>query len=89
MTGHEPAGLVPTIEAAGHEPDPEAKARRIYEQHQAAGTHLSGAALARHAGISERHGRRLLAEFRAHETDRRNGDGPPSTSRARDPHTHP
>jgi Protein of unknown function (DUF2637) len=89
MAGHEPARLIPTIEAAGQEPDQEAKARRIYEQHQAAGTRLSGAALARHAGISERHGRRLLAEFRAQEADRRNGDGPPSASHARDPHTRP
>jgi hypothetical protein len=79
--------VVPRAAAARQAPDPEAKARRIYQQHQAAGTRLSGAALARHAGISERHGRRLLAEFRAQETDRRNGDGPPSTSRARDTHT--
>jgi hypothetical protein len=89
MAGHEPAMVVPMAGAAGQEPDPEVKARRIYEQHQAAGTRLSGAALARHAGISERHGRRLLAEFRADEADRRNGDGPPSSARARDTHTRP
>jgi hypothetical protein len=89
MAGHEPAMLVPRGEAAGQEPDPEAKARRIYEQHEAAGTRLSGAALARYAGISERHGRRLLAEFRAQEADRRNGDGPPSPSRAHNRHTPP
>jgi Protein of unknown function (DUF2637) len=88
MAGHEPAMVVPIVGAAGQEPDPEANARRVYEQHQAAGTRLSGAALARHAGISERHGRRLLAEFRAHETDQRNGDGPPSPSRAHNPHPH-
>src|SRR5215218_9065941 len=35
MAGHEPALLVPMAEAAGREPDPEAKARRIYQQHQA------------------------------------------------------
>jgi Protein of unknown function (DUF2637) len=87
MVGHEPAMVVPRGEAATQEPDPEAKARRIYQQHQAAGTHLSGAALARQTGISERHGRRLLAEFRAQETDRRNGDSPPSP--ARDTHTQP
>jgi hypothetical protein len=34
-------------EAAGREPDPQAQARRVYEQHQAAGASLSGAALAR------------------------------------------
>jgi hypothetical protein len=89
MTGHEPAMVVPLAGAAGQEPDPEAKARRIYAQHQAAGTRLSGAALARHAGISERHGRRLLAEFRAQEADRRNGDRPPSPSHAYNPHTQP
>jgi hypothetical protein len=89
MADHEPALLVPMAGAAGQEPDPEAKARRIYQQHQAAGTRLSGAALARHAGISERHGRRLLAEFRAQEADRRNGDGPPSTARVRDTHAQP
>jgi Protein of unknown function (DUF2637) len=89
MAGHEPATVVPMAGAAGQEPDPEAKARRIYKQHQAAGTRLSGAALARHAGISERHGRRLLAEFRAQEADRRNGDGPPSPPRAYDSHTQP
>jgi Protein of unknown function (DUF2637) len=89
MAGHEPAMVVPRAGPAGREPDPEAKARRIYEQHQAAGSRLSGAALARHAGISERHGRRLLAEFRAQETDRRNGDGPPSPSQAHDTHRQP
>jgi hypothetical protein len=89
MAGHAPATLIPRTGPAGHAPDPEAKARRIYQQHQAAGTRLSGAALARHAGISERHGRRLLAEFRAQEADRRNGDGPPSTARVRDTHAQP
>jgi hypothetical protein len=86
MTGHEPAMVLALARAAGREPDPETKARRIYQQHQAAGARLSGAALARHAGISERHGRRLLAEFRAQEADRRNGDGPPSPSRTHDTH---
>jgi hypothetical protein len=89
MAGHEPAMLVPMVEAAEQEPDPEAQARRIYEQHQATGTRLAGAALARHVGISDWHGRRLLAEFRADEADRRNGDGPPSTCRARDHHAQP
>jgi hypothetical protein len=89
MTGHEPAMVLPLAGVAERELDPETKARRIYQQHQAAGTRLSGAALARHAGISERHGRRLLAEFRAQETDRRNGDSPPSTSRAHDTNGQP
>jgi hypothetical protein len=86
MAGHEPAPPFRKAEVARQGPDLEARARRIYKQHQATGTRLSGAALARHAGISERHGRRLLAEFRADEADRRNGDGPPSTPRARDNH---
>jgi uncharacterized membrane protein YdcZ (DUF606 family) len=89
MAGSRPAMVVPMAGLAGQEPDPEAKARRIYEQHQAAGARLSGAALARHAGISERHGRRLLAEFRAQEGDRRNGDRPPSPPRTHDAHTQP
>jgi hypothetical protein len=89
LAGHEPDMVVPRAGPAGQAPDPEVKARRIYQQHQAAGIRLSGAALARHAGISERHGRRLLAEFRAQEADRRNGDGPPSASHAHDPHTRP
>jgi hypothetical protein len=66
-----------SFKAAGGEPDPQAQARRVYEQHQAAGASLSGAALARQVGISEQHGRRLLAEFRAEDegSTRRNGDG--------------
>jgi hypothetical protein len=89
LAGHEPAMVVPRAGPAGREPDPEVKARRIYQQHQAAGIRLSGAALARHAGISERHGRRLLAEFRTQDANRRNGDRPPSASHASDPHTRP
>jgi hypothetical protein len=87
--GQEADMVVPMAGAAGQQPDPEATVRRIYEQHQAAGTRLSGAALARRAGISERHGRRLLAEFRAQEVDRRNGDSPPSPSRTHKPHMQP
>jgi hypothetical protein len=77
MGGHEPAMPDSMTEATGREPGPQAQARRVYEQHQAAGASLSGAALARQIGISERHGRRLLAELRAEEegSTRRNGDG--------------
>ena len=67
MGGHEPAMPDSMAEAAGREPDPQAQARRVYEQHQAAGASLSGAALARQLGISERHGRGLLAELRGEE----------------------
>jgi hypothetical protein len=55
----------------------QARARQIYEDHCAAGRPISGAALARQLGTSERHGRRLLAGFRAKDegSARRNGDG--------------
>ena len=54
----------------------QARARQIYEARRAAGKAVSGAALARQLGTSERHGRRLLAEFRAKDegSARRNGD---------------
>ena len=67
-------------------PDPQAamsgpadlhgRARQVYQEHQAAGRRLSGARLARHIGTSERHGRRLPAEFRAKDegSTGRNGD---------------
>jgi hypothetical protein len=55
----------------------QARARQIYEEQTTAGRHVSGAALARQLGTSERHGRRLLAEFRDKDegSTRRNGDG--------------
>jgi Protein of unknown function (DUF2637) len=55
----------------------QARARQIYQAHCAAGRPVSGAVLARQLGTSERHGRRLLAEFRAKDegSARRNGDG--------------
>jgi hypothetical protein len=84
-----PAGLIASIEhkaepirptaadMCGPKPDLEARAREIYQQHHSARRRLSGAALAREIGTSERHGRRLLAVFRAEDegSDRRNGDG--------------
>jgi hypothetical protein len=52
----------------------EAAARQLYDQQTAAGQRVTGAALGRAIGRSERYGRLLLAEFRAqHEADRRNG----------------
>jgi hypothetical protein len=55
----------------------QARARQVYEEHCAAGRAISGAVFARQLGTSERHGRRLLAEFRAKDegSARRNGDG--------------
>jgi hypothetical protein len=75
--GHEPARPDPVAEAAKPEPDPQTQARRVYQQHQAVGANLSGADMARRLGVSERHGRRLLAELRAEDegSTRRNGDG--------------
>lgn len=43
------------------------QARQLYDQHHATGRPLTGAALARSLGISERYGQRLVAEFRAHD----------------------
>jgi uncharacterized protein DUF2637 len=54
-----------------------ARVRAAYEAHVAAGQTPTGAALARAAGVSERYGQRLLAEFTADPTRGRypNGDG--------------
>jgi hypothetical protein len=62
---------------SGPAPDLEARARQIYRQHRSAGRRLSGAALAREVGTSDRHGRRLVAVFRGEDegSARRNGDG--------------
>jgi hypothetical protein len=59
-----------------------ARVRAAYEAQVAAGQTPTGAALARAAGVSERYGQRLLAEFTADPTRARhpNGDGRPATS---------
>jgi Protein of unknown function (DUF2637) len=53
------------------------QARELYDQQTAAGQRMTGAALGRAIGRSERYGRLLLAEFRAEDegSDRHNGDG--------------
>ena len=52
------------------------QARQLYDQQTAVGQRVTGAALGRAIGCSERYGRLLLAEFRAQdEADRRNGAG--------------
>jgi hypothetical protein len=56
-----------TADMSGPEADMEARARQTYQQHRSAGGRLSGAALAREIGMSDRHGRRLVAVFRAEE----------------------
>jgi Protein of unknown function (DUF2637) len=61
----------PSAEAAGRR-----QARQLYDQQTAAGRRVTGAALGRAIGRSERYGRLLLAEFRAQdEAGGRNGAG--------------
>jgi len=60
---------------SGPEADLHVPARQIYEAHQAMGRRVSGAELARQLGSSERHGRRLLAEFRTRDEGSADGNG--------------
>jgi len=63
-------------EATSAEAAARQQARRLYHQQTAAGQRVTGAALGRAIGRSERYGRLLLAEFRAqNEAGGRNGDG--------------
>ncbi len=66
---------VPEVSAA--EAVARRQARRFYDQQTAAGQRVTGAALGRAIGCSERYGRLLLAEFRAADkgSDRPNRDG--------------
>ena len=59
-----------------------ARVRAAYQAQLAAGQTPTGAGLARAAGVSERYGQRLLAEFTADPTRARhsNGDGRPATA---------
>jgi Protein of unknown function (DUF2637) len=59
------------------------RVRAVYEAQLAAGQTPTGAALARAAGVSERYGQRLLAEFTADPARARhpNGDGRPAPTR--------
>jgi hypothetical protein len=59
-----------------------ARVRATYQAQLAAGQTPTGAGLARAAGVSERYGQRLLAEFAADPTlaDHPNGDGRPATT---------
>jgi hypothetical protein len=58
-----------------------ARVRAAYEAHVQAGQTPTGAGLARAAGVSERYGQRLLAEFAADlaQPGHRNGDGRPDS----------
>jgi hypothetical protein len=72
MTGH----IRPNaVDMSGPEPDMETRARQIYQQYRSAGRRLSGAALAREIGTSDRHGRRLVAVFRAEDYAAVDGNG--------------
>jgi Protein of unknown function (DUF2637) len=65
-------------------PAPRIRAARIYAEHIAAGTPLTGARLAELAGISPRYSRTLLAEFRAqpdHTPAHHNGHRPDADQR--------
>jgi hypothetical protein len=67
-----------------------ARVRAAYQAQLAAGQTPTGAGLARAAGVSERYGQRLLAEFTADpaRVSHPNGDAPaPSGSQRRDPTT--
>ena len=77
------AEAVPTLplsvpEASSAEAAARQQARQFYDQQTAAGQRVTGTALGRAIGRSERYGRLLLAEFRAAEPEAiRNGDGRP------------
>jgi hypothetical protein len=77
---HRP-GDHPALEPAGPEQlgkvGARARVRAAYQAQLAAGQTPTGAGLARAAGVSERYGQRLLAEFTADpaRTDHPNGDG--------------
>ena len=63
-------------EAGSAEAAARQQARQFYDQQTAAGQRVTGAALGRAIGRSERYGRLLLAEFRAQdEAGHRNGAG--------------
>jgi hypothetical protein len=70
-----PAVRLDVPQATSAEAAARQQARQLYDQQTAAGQRVTGAALGRAIGRSERYGRLLLAEFRAQdEAGRRNGD---------------
>jgi hypothetical protein len=71
-----PALPLEVPEATSAEAAARQQARQLYDQQTAAGQRVTGAALGRAIGRSERYGRLLLAEFRAQDdAGRRNGHG--------------
>jgi hypothetical protein len=86
----EPAHPHPPTDYPAHQPTKaeraapvgaRARVRAAYEAQVVAGQTPTGAGLARAAGVSERYGQRLLAEFTADPTlaDHPNGNGRPAT----------
>jgi Protein of unknown function (DUF2637) len=74
----------PAVADQGAPAGARARVRAAYQAQLAAGQTPTGAGLARAAGVSERYGQRLLAEFTADpaRTEHPNGDGRPATTRA-------
>jgi hypothetical protein len=74
-----PALPLDVPEATSAEAVARRQARQLYDQQTAAGQRVTGAALGRAIGRSERYGRLLLAEFRAaaEQAPTRNSDGRP------------
>jgi Protein of unknown function (DUF2637) len=68
------------------QPDARSRVRAAYEAQLAAGQTPTGAGLARAAGVSERYGQRLLAEFAAapDRSGHPNGDSPTGRSKTRE-----
>jgi hypothetical protein len=62
-----PAAALEVPEATSAEAAARRQARQLYDQQTAAGQRVTGAALGRAIGCSERYGRLLLAEFRAQD----------------------
>jgi len=83
-----PASLPGMPETSSAEAATRQQARQLYDQLTAGGQRVTGAALGRAIGRSERYGRLLLAEFRAQDegSDRHNGDGAASSKQG-DPMT--
>jgi len=88
--GDHPAHQPPSAEQAAPV-GARARVRAAYEAQVAAGQTPTGAGLARAAGVSERYGQRLLAEFTADPTlaGHPNGDSRPATAAATTRTAHP
>jgi uncharacterized protein DUF2637 len=83
-TPDRPAAHQPAAADRGVPAGARGRVRAAYQAQLAAGQTPTGAGLARAAGVSERYGQRLLAEFTADRSlaGHSNGDGRPATARA-------